>query len=106
MRDATYLDFPLAEYEGRFRSLRDEMLKVDLNAVLLTTRDNVEFLSGFSTPSWRLGEKRFWLLVSAVTPSVLFVDQVHEINAEKTSPIEDVRIWGTGEVTICQNFSK
>ncbi len=98
MRDATYLDFPLAEYEGRHSRLRDAMQGADIDAVLLTTRDNVEFLSGFSTPSWRLGEKRFWLLVPADTPDVLFVDQVHEINAQETTPVEDVRIWGVGGV--------
>ena len=32
MRDATYLDFPLAEYEGRFSSLQGEMLKAGLAA--------------------------------------------------------------------------
>ncbi len=98
MRDATYLDFPLAEYECRHRRLQDAMLKAGLGAVLLTTRDNVEFLCGFATPSWRLGEKRFWLLVPADAPPVLFVDQVHEINAQETTPVEDIRIWGAGGV--------
>lgn len=98
MRDATYLDFPLAEYEGRHRRLQDAMQNAGLGAVLLTTRDNVEFLCGFATPSWRLGEKRFWLLIPTDAPPVLFVDQVHEINAQETTPIEDIRIWGAGGV--------
>ena len=98
MRDATYLDFPLTEYEKRHTGLRRSMNEVGLGAVLLTTRDNVEFLSGFTTPSWRLGEKRFWLLIPVDQDPVLFVDQVHEINARETTPIDDIRIWGSGGV--------
>ena len=98
MRNATYLDFPLDEYEGRHDRLRTSMTDAGLDAVLLTTRDNVEFLSGFSTPSWRLGEKRFWLLVASAAPPVLFVDQVHEVNAIEMTPVEDIRVWGVDGV--------
>lgn len=98
MRDATYLDFPVSEYIARIDKLRFEMEKTEVSALVLTTRDNVEFLCGFSTPSWRLGEKRFWLLVPVDSDPVLFVDQVHDINALETTPIEDIRIWGTGGI--------
>ncbi|HCI85812.1 MAG: hypothetical protein CMH60_08005 [Myxococcales bacterium] len=74
------------------------MEKTEVSALVLTNRDNVEFLCGFSTPSWRLGEKRFWLLVPVDSDPVLFVDQVHDINALETTPIEDIRIWGTGGI--------
>lgn len=94
MRQATYLDFPIAEYETRFARLREKMQQAHLDAVLLTMRDNVEYLSGFTTPSWRVLEKRFWLLVPLERAPILFVDPVHQVNAEMTSPIEDVRIWG------------
>jgi len=99
MREATYLDFPLEEYVARHQHLRDAISDAGMDGVLLTTRDNVEFLSGFSVPSWRLGEKRFWLLVPVVGQPTLFVDQVHEVNAVETTPIEDIRIWGTGGVS-------
>ncbi|NQW16159.1 MAG: aminopeptidase P family protein [Chloroflexi bacterium] len=102
MRDATYLDFPLSEYEERNRRLREEMEAANLDAVLLTTRENVEYLSGFTTPSWRLGQKRFWLLVTSTAPPSLFVDPVHEANAFETTPIEDIRIWGAGGVSNIQ----
>lgn len=94
MRQATYLDFPIAEYETRFTRLREKMQQAQLDAVLLTMRDNVEYLSGFTTPSWRVLEKRFWLLVPLDRDPILFVDPVHQVNAEMTSPIEDVHIWG------------
>ena len=99
MRNARYLDFPLQEYQARLESLRIEMENTRLDALILTTRDNVEFLCGFSTPSWRLGEKRFWLLVPIDSDPVLFVDQVHEVNAQEITPLEEILVWGTGGST-------
>ena len=96
MRQATYLDFPLTEYSARYSRLQKAMAADGLDGLLLTTRDNVEYLTGFTTPSWRLGEKRFWLVVPAGRAPTLFVDMVHVVNARETSWVEDVRVWGTG----------
>ena len=94
MRQATYLDFPLDEYETRLRSLRQLMKAAQVDAVFLTMRDNVEYLSGFTTVSWRVIDKRFWLIVPLDGEPVLIVDAVHEVNARETNCVEDVRIWG------------
>lgn len=96
MHNATYLDFSLDEYASRYSRLQSAMSDAGLDGVLLTTRENVEYLSGFTTPSWRLGEKRFWLVVPSDGDPVLFVDMVHVVNARETSWIEDVRVWGDG----------
>ena len=94
MRPATYLDFPLAEYESRLQRLKQAMGKARVDALVLTMRENVEYLSGFTTVSWRVVEKRFWLVVPQEGDPILSVDLVHEVNARETSCIEDVRIWG------------
>ena len=94
MRHATFLDFPLNEYLDRLDRIRCFMEESKLDAVLLTSRDNVEYLSGFSTVSWRLPDKRFWLVIPLEEEPILTVDLVHEMNAQETSCIEDVRIWG------------
>jgi len=96
MRNAEYLDFPVAEYKRRYDRVQDAIQSAGLDALLLTTRENVEWLCGFTTVSWRVVEKRFWLLVPAGRDPVLFVDGVHVVNAEKTTWVEDVRVWGTG----------
>jgi Xaa-Pro dipeptidase len=98
VRDAAYLDFPLDEYRSRYERIQATMRVDHLDALLLTTRENVEWASGFSTVSWRLNEKRFWLFVARDRDPVLFVDGVHEANAAMTSWVEDVRIWGVGGV--------
>ena len=70
------------------------MEEARLDAVFLTNRDNVEYMSGFTTVSWRLADKRFWLVVPLEGEPILTVDLVHEVNAQETSCIDDVRIWG------------
>jgi len=96
MRNAEYLDFPLTEYRRRYDRVQDAMQGAGLDALLLTTRENVEWLCGFTTVSWRVVEKRFWLLVPAGREPVIFVDGVHVVNAEKTTWVDDVREWGAG----------
>jgi Xaa-Pro aminopeptidase len=94
MRQAKFLDFPLEEYAQRLQRLRELIEEAKLDALLLTMRDNVEYLSGFKVVSWRLPDKRFWLVVPLQGNPVLTVDTIHEYNARETSWIEDVRIWG------------
>jgi Xaa-Pro aminopeptidase len=98
VRFAVHLDFPLAECRSRYERLQVEMTAAHVDGLLLTTRDNVEYLTGFSTPSWRLTTKRFWLLVPSGREPMLFVDGIHAANAEATSWVEDVRLWGAGGV--------
>ena len=51
MRDAPYLDFPLAEYERRVAAVRRLMAADGLDLLLLTGRENVEYLCGFTAVS-------------------------------------------------------
>jgi Xaa-Pro dipeptidase len=96
MREAKYLDFPIAEYRRRYECLQDSMATDGFDALLLTSRDNVEYLTGFTTPSWRLTPNRCWLAVLAGRDPVLFLHPTHEANATATSWVEDVRLWGSG----------
>lgn len=96
MHKARFLDFDLPTYKSRLGRLEAALTDAGLDGALLTTRDNVEYLTGFTTPSWRLGEKRFWFVVSPGCEPVLFVDMVHEVNAKETTWVDDLRIWGTG----------
>jgi Xaa-Pro aminopeptidase len=95
VRQATYLDFPLNEYGERLHRIQDHMRQTGMDAVFVTMRENVEYLSGFTCVSWwRIFDKRFWLVVPNEGAPVLIVDRMHEANAHETSWVEDVRIWG------------
>ena len=99
MRDAPYLDFPLAEYERRVAAVRRLMAADGLDLLLLTVRENVEYLCGFTAVSWRSSDKSFWLLVPREGPLRFFADPIHVGNAEKTCCADEVLYWGSGGVT-------
>lgn len=99
MRDARYLDFPLDEYEGRLHHVQELMKENGIDGILFTNRDTVEYLSGFRVVSWRLPHKAFWLVVPREGEPALTVDAIHEYNAEYSTWIEDIRLWGIGGST-------
>ena len=99
MRDARWLDFPLGEYERRIGEVRRYMAEKDVELLIFTVRENVEYLCGFTTVSWRLTDKAFWLIVPIDRPPTFLCDPIHTGNVEETCCIEDVRYWGPGGTT-------
>jgi len=96
MRVPPFLDFPLYEYRARYDKYCVAIEAAGLAGAIMSTRDSVEHLTGFTTVSWRLREKRFWTIVRPGSEPVLIVDAVHVENARATSWVEDVRVWGRG----------
>jgi Xaa-Pro aminopeptidase len=96
IRPASQLDFPLDEYGRRWERVRAVMADARLDALLLTAQEHVEWLSGFTTVSWRLTDKAFWLVVPLEGEPVLTVDKMHKTNAERTCWVDDTRLWGVG----------
>jgi Xaa-Pro dipeptidase len=96
MRAAPQLDFPLEEYKRRWDRARKALDDARLDVLLLTAQEHVEWLSGFTTISWRLTDKAFWLVVPLNGEPVLTVDKMHHTNATRTSWVDDVRLWGVG----------
>jgi Xaa-Pro dipeptidase len=46
------LFFSLEEYQGRLASVREEMKRSDIDALLVNTPENILYLSGFQTPGY------------------------------------------------------
>ena len=84
MRNAPYLDFPLDEYQRRLDSIRRFMSDDQIDLLVLTVRENVEYLCGFRTVSWRNTDKSFWLIVPRAGPLRFFADPIHVGNEEQT----------------------
>ena len=99
MRDAPYLDFPLGEYERRVAAVRGLMDAEDLDLLVLTVRENVEYLCGFTAVSWRNSDKSFWLIVPREGPLRFIADPIHVGNSEKTCCADEVLYWGREGVT-------
>lgn len=99
MRDAPFLDFSLAEYERRMEVVQAAMREKNIDLLVLTVRENVEYLCGFTTVSWRLSDKAFWLVVASDGCPTLLCDPIHAGNVEQTCCVDDVRFWGPGGTT-------
>lgn len=99
MRNAPYLDFPLDEYQRRLKAIRRFMADEQYDLLVLTVRENVEYLCGFMTVSWRSTDKSFWLIVPREGPLRFFADPVHLGNVEQTCCADEVHYWGRGGVT-------
>jgi Xaa-Pro dipeptidase len=52
MRQRDDLPFPMAEYERRLRELRERMADAGANTLLVTTPENVCYLTGFESPGY------------------------------------------------------
>ena len=106
MREAPYLDFPLAEYERRLTAVRHLMEEDGLDVLVLTARENVEYLCGFTAVSWRSSDKSFWLIVPREGPVRFLADPIHVGNSENTCCADEVLYWGRGGVTAVDRLAE
>lgn len=91
----TYGPFPRAEFEGRLARIRKIMAAEGLEALLLTSKENVIYLSGLQTIGWDSKHRPLGLIVPADSRSpVLVVAESLEHVAYESSWVEDVRLWG------------
>lgn len=91
----TYGPFPRAEYQGRLERIRQVMAQQNLDALLLTAKENVVYLSGLQTIGWDSKHRSLGLIVPADSRlPVLVVAESLEFVAYESSWIEDVRLWG------------
>jgi Xaa-Pro dipeptidase len=91
---ALYSAFPRDEYEARHRKLQDEMAARDLDAILVTGKENVVYFSGLETVGWDSKHRPLGLLVPTSGEPVLVIPESLAYVAEATSWVADVRLWG------------
>lgn len=91
----TYTPFPHAEYRGRLTRLRRIMAQQGLDALLLTAKENIVYLSGLQTIGWDSKHRPMGLIVPADLRSpVLIVPESLEYVAYESSWLDEVRLWG------------
>jgi Xaa-Pro dipeptidase len=100
MRSPAYPEFALEEYGQRNLLTQDILKKEGIDALFLTMYENVEWLSGFGSESWKLYDKEWWLVLPAQGEPALTVDAIHEGNVEGSCVYEDVRLWGVEGKTV------
>jgi Xaa-Pro aminopeptidase len=90
-----YASFPTAEYEERFARLKREMEARDLDAVLVTAKENVLYFSGLETVGWDSKHRPVGCLLPLEGDSpILVIPESLAYVAEVTSWVPEVRLWG------------
>ncbi len=92
---ARYAPFPLEEYSRRLDRIRKVLTEQRLDALFLTSKENVIYFSGIQTIGWDSKHRPLALLIPATDRSpVLVVAESLQFVAYESSWIEDVRLWG------------
>jgi Xaa-Pro dipeptidase len=88
MREHKFQLFSLDEYQGRLGALRSRMAEKNLDALMVTTPENLFYLTGYQTPGY------YWyqtLIVPADKDPVFVTRRLESVNIEPTSWVEDSR---------------
>ncbi len=86
--------FSRAELEERFERARALMTKARLDAMVLTSEPNLEYMSGFATQfAWNTPTRPWYLVVPRLGRPVGVIPEIGLTNWLATSWIDDVRTW-------------
>jgi Xaa-Pro aminopeptidase len=89
-----YSAFPRAEYEMRHRKLQEQMAEREIDAILVTGKENVVYFGGLETVGWDSKHRPLGLVLPAEGEPVLVIPESLAYVAEATSWVSDVRLWG------------
>jgi Xaa-Pro aminopeptidase len=93
MREAQYPDFPLSEYQQRYKRLRQTMERYGLDAILISNRSNHRYFSGFCAEVFALYHYYFFALLpkdEALEPAFLCTNA---FPVAATTWIQEMRFW-------------
>src|SRR5215831_12350118 len=90
-----YAAFPASEYQSRFARLRAELEKRELDAVLVTAKENVLYFSGLETVGWDSKHRPVGCILPRddAHPIMVVAESLASV-ADVTSWVDDVRLWG------------
>lgn len=95
VRNVVHAAFPVTEYEARYEKLRRVMEKRNLDAILVTAKENVVYFSGLETVGWDSKHRPLGCILPRDKGQPILVVAESLVNvAAVTSWIEDVRLWG------------
>lgn len=93
--DPHYAVFPVAEYRSRHGSVSERMRERGIDALVVTSKENVTYFSGLQTIEW-ISKHRPMGLIVPVAPQlpVLVIPETLVAVARATSWVENIRPWG------------
>src|SRR5258708_22394462 len=95
VRNVVHAAFPVAEYKTRYEKLQKVMDKRNLDAILVTAKENVVYFSGLETVGWDSKHRPIGCILPREKGKPVLVVAESLVNvADVTSWIDDVRLWG------------
>lgn len=93
--DPEFATFPVSEYRRRHAAVSARMRERGIDALLVTSKENVVYFSGIQTIEW-ISKHRPMGLIVPVEPRapVLVIPETLVAVARETSWVEEVRPWG------------
>lgn len=87
-------EFPVSEYQARVVKLNEGMRAAGIDAVILTTKENLRYFSGFQSIVWDSKiSKPGVLIITADGESTLVCIRSAVETARHSSYVEDIRTW-------------
>lgn len=81
------------EYKARTRKVQTALAEQDCGALLVTSEDNVQYLTGFKSPVWNNLTRPRYLIVPANGEPFLISSANYVVIIEETTWITDIRTW-------------
>ncbi|WP_421581340.1 M24 family metallopeptidase [Shinella sp. M31] len=104
--------FTREEFSARIERARDAMTEKGLDAIVLTSAANVEYLSGFETQfAWVTPSRPWYFVVPRTGEAVAIIPEIGDSNWRSTSWCQNIMTWpsprpadeGIGLITECLN---
>ncbi|ANX11654.1 Xaa-Pro peptidase family protein [Fictibacillus sp. WQ 8-8] len=94
MREPFMLEFPASEYKKRLKLLMEKMEENAMDAVILTTKENTRYFTGYQLIVWGSGISKPACAIITKDGEVTMVSGYSNREALKvTTWVEDLRIW-------------
>lgn len=96
MRNPEFAPFPTDEYIARFDKARAEMETRELDALIVTSQENVVYFSGLQTIGWDSKHRPLAVILPRAKncPPIMVLPETLYFVARETSWIDELRPWG------------
>jgi len=91
---AKYSQFPDSEYVDRYEKFQDLIKDSQLDAVIVTAKENVLYFSGLQTVGWDTKTRPLALIMARGEAPVFVLPESLENVAEETTWVENLHLWG------------
>jgi Xaa-Pro aminopeptidase len=85
--------FPASEFAARHERARAAMHAAELDALVVTTPQNIRYFTGFETQFWESPTRPWYVIVPRDGGMIAVFPEVGKPAALETTPVKDIRSW-------------